>query len=100
LILQNLQSLSRHGHNIIVRVPMIPGITDKEENIRQIGAFVAALPQAHPVELLPYHHIGADKYHRLNLAYELPSIQSPSDERMGQIAQILSGFNVDVKIGG
>jgi len=100
LILQNLQSLSQRGHNIIVRVPVIPGLTDEDDNIRQIGAFVAALPQAHLVELLPYHHIGADKYLRLNIAYELPNIQSPPAERMVQIAQNLSGFKVEVKIGG
>lgn len=100
LILQNLQSLSQRGHNIIVRVPVVPGLTDDDENIRQIGAFVAGLPQTHPIELLPYHHIAADKYQRLNLAYELPNIQSPPAERMKQIAQNLSGFNVEVKIGG
>ena len=100
LILQNLQSLSQRGHNIIVRVPVIPGITDDEENIRQIGAFVAGLPQAHPIELLPYHHIGTNKYHRLNISYELPDIQPPSVEKMNQIAQNLSGFNIEIKTGG
>jgi pyruvate formate lyase activating enzyme len=99
LILQNLQSLSRQRHNVIIRVPIIPGITDDDENIRQIGAFVAALPQAHPIELLPYHHIGADKYHRLNIIYDLPNIQPPSAERMDQIVQKLNGFNVNVNIG-
>jgi pyruvate formate lyase activating enzyme len=100
LVLQNLQLLSRRGHNLIVRVPIIPGITDDDENLRQIGAFVAALPQPHPIELLPYHHIGADKYHRLNIAYKLPNIQPPSPERMDEIVEKLQNFDVAVKIGG
>jgi len=98
LILQNLQTLSQQGHNIVVRVPVIPGITDDDENIRQIGAFVAALPQPPPIELLPYHHIGADKYHRLNIAYELPSIQPPSEEKLSHIAEFLQEFKLQVKV--
>ena len=34
LILHNLEALSRSGARIIVRVPVIPGITDDEENLR------------------------------------------------------------------
>jgi pyruvate formate lyase activating enzyme len=97
LILQNLQSLSQRGHTIIVRVPVIPGITDTDENIRQIGAFVAALPQLHPVELLPYHHIATDKYQRLQTAYRLPETQPPAPERMSHVAELLRQFKLPVK---
>jgi pyruvate formate lyase activating enzyme len=100
LILQNLQMLSQGGHNIILRVPIIPGINDDDEHIRRIGAFAVALPQLNQVDILPYHHIGADKYQRLHKAYELPEIQSPSAERMSEIAHVLQGFNLQVKIGG
>ncbi|MBN1993838.1 MAG: glycyl-radical enzyme activating protein [Anaerolineae bacterium] len=97
LVLQNLQALSQQGHQIILRVPVIPGINDDAENIRQLGQFIAALPQAHPVELLPYHHLSADKYERLNMAYQLSEIRPPSAERMAHIAKILQEFNLLVK---
>ncbi len=48
LILRNLQMLSTRGHDIALRVPIIPGINDDDENIRQIGAFAAALPHRNP----------------------------------------------------
>ncbi len=100
LILRNLQALSHRGHNIILRVPIIPEINDDDENIRQIGAFAAALPCLNRVDILPYHHIGTEKYHRLNKAYELPEIRPPSEERMAKIAQILRDFSLQLKIGG
>jgi pyruvate formate lyase activating enzyme len=99
-ILYNLQMLSERGHNIFLRVPIIPGVSDDEENIRQIGVFAAALPCLDRVDILPYHHAAAEKYHRLNKVYGLPEIRPPSDERMAEIAQILQGFGLQVKIGG
>ncbi len=100
LILGNLQMLSTRGHNIVLRVPIIPGINDDDENIRHIGMFAAALPRLNRVDILPYHHIAAEKYNRLNKVYGLPETHPPSDESMAKIARSLRGFGLRVKIGG
>ena len=100
LILDNLQMLSLRGHNIVLRVPIIPGINDDDENIRQTGAFAAALPHLNGVDILPYHHAAVEKYKRLNKVYGLPETYPPSDERTAEIAQVLRGFGLHVKIGG
>jgi len=100
LILSNLQALSQHGHRIIVRVPVIPGVNDDDESIRQIGAFVATLPTLERVDILPYHHTAADKYARLDKAYQLPTARPPSAERMAALATLLGEFGLQVKQGG
>jgi pyruvate formate lyase activating enzyme len=100
LILQNLQALSQRGHHIVLRVPVIPGINDDDASMRQIGAFAAALPHLDEVDLLPYHHIGVDKYVRLNKAYRLPATRPPSDERLAEMAHLLRQFGLSVSIGG
>jgi len=100
LILENLQALSLRGHNVILRVPIIPRINDDDENIRQTGAFAAALPHLNRVDILPYHYAAVEKYKRLNKVYGLPETRSPSDERITEIAQVLRGFGLHVKIGG
>jgi pyruvate formate lyase activating enzyme len=100
LILKNLQELSQRGHNIIVRVPVIPGINDNDESVRQIGTFAASLPHLNRVGILPYHQVGIEKYQRLNRAYKLPEICPPSDEKMAEIALVLRGLGLEVKIGG
>ena len=100
LILANLQALSLRGHDIILRVPIIPGINNDNENIRQIGTFAAALPHLNQVDILPYHHAAVEKYRRLKKVYGLPETHPPSDERMAKIAQILEEFGLQVKTGG
>lgn len=99
-ILSNLQALSAGGHNVIIRVPIIPGINDDDETVQQLGAFAGALPHVQGVDLLPYHHIAIDKYLRLNKPYRLFETRQPSAERLTQIAQMLQAFNLSVSIGG
>ncbi|OIO88708.1 MAG: glycyl-radical enzyme activating protein [Anaerolineae bacterium CG2_30_58_95] len=96
LILNNLQKLSERDHLILLRMPVIPGVNDDEENIRQTGEFVASLPRAHSLELLPYHHAAASKYAGLGQEYPLPDTRPPSEERLGQIAEILRAYGVRV----
>jgi len=100
LILRNLQMLSERGHDIILRVPVIPGINDSDEDIRQLGAFVAALPHLNRVAVLPYHHIAVEKYKRLNRVYGLPETRPPSDERVAEINKILGVFRTPRVSGG
>jgi len=97
LILANLRALSERGHPILLRMPVIPGVNDDEVNIRQTGEFVAALPCAHSLELLPYHHAAMSKYAGLGQEYPLPDTRPPSEERLGQIAEILRACGVQVK---
>jgi len=100
LILSNLQALSARGEDIILRLPLIPGMNDDKENIRRTGTFAAALPCLKRVDILPYHRGAVDKYDRLNRVYGLAEIRSPSEERMAEVAQILRGFGLPVRIGG
>jgi len=100
LIFSNLRALSERGHNIFLRVPIVPGVNDSDEHVRRMGAFAAALPHLKQVDVLPYHHIAAEKYQRLGKPYELPASHPPSDERMAKIVQILQEFGLQVKIGG
>ncbi len=99
-ILDNLRLLSDIGATVIVRVPVIPGITDSEDNIDGIARFVAALPRPYPVDLLPYHRAGIDKYARLGMPYRLADTPIPSHARMEEIAEIFLRHKLTVMIGG
>lgn len=57
-ILENAQRLKRSGVPHIFRVPLIPNITDSEENQRAIAEFVGDSR----VELLPYNRLAPAKY--------------------------------------
>jgi len=96
----NLERLSALSEAIVIRVPIIPGINDGEPHVQQMAAFVAGLPHVERVDLLPYHHIAADKYRRLGMTYRLPDVPPPTDARMHAIGQIFESSGLSVKIGG
>lgn len=63
-ILANLATLltGERASDVIVRTPLIPGITDTEENITAIAGFISGLfPDVH-YELLNYNPLAAAKY--------------------------------------
>ncbi|HYF93036.1 MAG TPA: glycyl-radical enzyme activating protein [Symbiobacteriaceae bacterium] len=100
IILENLRELARQHSNIIVRVPVIPGVNDTEENVTATAQFVADLPGVREINLLPYHKAGVQKYNRLGKPYELPDLEPPPDETMIRLAASIKHFGRPVKIGG
>lgn len=96
IILKNLENLSRLGRTIAIRLPVIPGMNDDDENIRQIGAFAASLHRKHTIELLPYHELGIHKYHRFFKTNSVSDIRPPSRERMSEIKNMLMNFGLTV----
>lgn len=87
LILVNLVALAKAHDNIIVRIPVIPGINDSEENISRTAALTAELGIG-TLELLPYHNLGEVKYGQLGREYALSEIKTPDENRMKEIADI------------
>jgi pyruvate formate lyase activating enzyme len=100
LILNNLQALAGRGHHINLRLAIIPGFNDDDDNIRRTGEFAALLPKVNLISILPYHNTATDKYSRLDKACAVSDIRPPSDERMAEIAQMLGDLGLEVKIGG
>jgi pyruvate formate lyase activating enzyme len=96
-ILSNLRRLSENGHAILVRIPVIPGANDDEENLRAAGEFLASLPHVPPVELLAFHNIAGAKYAGLGQEYELAEVHSPASERMKELGSILGEYGLNVK---
>ena len=91
-ILANLRALAEHGHAVRLRVPVIPGVNDDDESIRQIAAFAASLPRLDGIDLLPYHTTAADKYRRMNRPYVLAGARPLSDTRMAQLADLVREY--------
>jgi pyruvate formate lyase activating enzyme len=62
LILHNLQVLSASGVPFVIRVPLIPGVTDTEENMRAIARTIGGLAGLLRVDLLAYNRAAGAKY--------------------------------------
>ncbi len=100
LIHENLRWLSEQGRDALVRFPLLPGINDDEDNIRRLGEFLMALPRRFPVDVLPYHKMGVDKYARLDRVHPMPDLQPPGGEAIGRVARRLRGCGLRVTVKG
>ncbi len=96
LIINNLRKLAEMGAPIIVRIPLIPGINDDNENISLIGATLAEMPRPVGAEVMPYHDIGTAKYQALGMKYKLPDMYSPTDEQVLRAEEILFSHGIAV----
>ena len=96
-ILGNLKELVARGRPVIVRIPVMPGINDTDDEIRQFARYLAELP-ASQVELLPYHHIGAGKYKRLGLTYRLPDAPRPAAADLARFSDALTSAGLNVRV--
>ena len=97
-ILANLRRLAFDHPNVLVRVPIIPGITDSEANLQTMATFLRPLP-IRRLEILPYHNTGLAKYLLLGRSCP-PDIPRPSRAQMEKVAEILSAGGQQVIIGG
>jgi pyruvate formate lyase activating enzyme len=98
-ILENLAALAQSEARVVVRVPIIPGLNDSEEDIARLAAFLGPLP-LEQIHLLPYHKTAIDKYRRLRREYRLGELQPPPPQHVQQIAEDLKVMGFDVRIGG
>ncbi|GAA0748241.1 trans-4-hydroxy-L-proline dehydratase activase [Clostridium oceanicum] len=99
LILSNLKKLSKHGHNIFLRMPIVVGVNDDDKNIDDSIEFISKL-NVLQVNLLPYHKMGMEKYKRLDMEYKLTGDEKPSDEYMNKLKEKFERAGIKVKIGG
>lgn len=98
LIMENLRFLGQTcPEKVCLRVPIIPGFTDSDENINAIGAF-GAENHFPCVNILPYHKLGFTKHERLGSEYPMPDVQEPEDEQMQHIAAIIKSHGVECVI--
>lgn len=99
-ILSNLRRLSDLRKQVIVRLPLIPGVNDTFEDIRRAGEFVAQLGNVREIHLLPYHPTGTEKYVRLGKDYEMEGTIPPSADDLSLYVEELRQYVAEVSIGG
>jgi pyruvate formate lyase activating enzyme len=100
LILDNLSHLARQGVNIIIRIPMLPGVNDDAENLDRTGSFLNRLQTVTKVDILPYHDFQKSKYNRFEMLHNTDNITPPTREMLECAKKRLENFGLEVTIGG
>lgn len=88
-ILALAKFLSDNDKKMWIRHVLVPTITDDDELLHRLRAFIDTLNTVERVEVLPYHTLGTFKWEELNIPYSLKDIDPPTAERVENAKQIL-----------
>jgi pyruvate formate lyase activating enzyme len=98
-ILANLRELAERRAAVVIRFPLVPGVTDDEENVRAVASLAASIGVPR-VDVLPYHRAGVAKYARLGRPYALDAAPAATTAGAERAAAAMRAFGLDVRIGG
>jgi len=79
-VLTFARRLSELRRPMWLRYVLVPGLTDDDDEMRQMAEFAASLGVVERVEILPFHQLGEYKWERLKLDYQLMDTKPPSGE--------------------
>ncbi len=101
LILDNLKKLSKMDVEIYIRIPVIPGMNDSDDNIRKTAEFVKnELGGRYKSFLLPYHRMGESKLNSLEETQGYLDLEPPTQEHMEHLKGFFDALGLDSQIGG
>jgi glycyl-radical enzyme activating protein len=66
-ILENLKRLHDTGASILVRLPTIPGLNDRQDHFENLARLAGSLPNLLGMEVMPYHRLGTSKRQRMGI---------------------------------
>lgn len=79
-ILAFAKYLNKKGVKMRVRHVIVPGVTDKREELSALGAFLKSFTNIEKIETLPYHTLGKAKYEKLGIEYPLGNTPQLSEK--------------------
>ncbi len=93
-ILRNFEKLAKSGVEFTARIPLIPGVTDTEENIIGIAKMLH-YNNVDYVELLPYNKMAGGKYKMLLREYK-PGFDETQEVNIRE--NIFERYNIKIKV--
>ncbi|SDL52613.1 pyruvate formate lyase activating enzyme [Maridesulfovibrio ferrireducens] len=100
-ILSNIKMAAERGKTLRIRIPLIPGCNDSEENIEATAQFVASLGgSVEGLDILPYHRLGEPKWEQLDREYALNGVIPPNREHVLALKNLVLPHCPNVSVGG
>ena len=98
LVLENLKKLFALGAQVEIRMPVIPGLNDGDENIRQLAEFLAGEKTLKRICPLPYHALSGSKYEAIGKNHAMPAVTGEELAAACRVADFLSARGLPVRI--
>ena len=99
IVLSNLEFLYKKEKEIILRLPIIPGINDTARHFDEVSDLLKKFPRIKNVQIMPYNNYGLTKMEALGL--KIPEILvriNPSNEAKEKWREEFSKRGFDIKI--
>ena len=95
LILRNMRAALSSNKEVRIRMPLMPGMNDSEENIAAMATFLKEFGKT-KVEVMPYHAFGKGKYAALSMVY--PEITAYDPEQLKGVLQRFTDHGLTTEI--
>jgi len=102
LSISNLRWLVSQGHDVMLRIPLIPGFNDDESSLTGFIGLAESLNWRRPaqVAILPYHRLGNEKYSRLGRKYGMCEVGELESDDIDRARRMFEAAGIGVRIGG
>jgi pyruvate formate lyase activating enzyme len=100
-ILENLKELLHRRYNVKIRMPLLKGINDSQDEIEKVIEFLMPFrdyKNFKGIDLLPYHKLGVNKYTQLGKEYPIEGDPSLSGEDLDRIEGWIKKYEFPVTV--
>jgi len=88
-ILAFAKYLEQKNIPVWIRHVVVPGITDGEEQLARLGAFLGTLSNIKALDVLPYHIMGITKYEQLGIEYPLNGVPPATKDQAAKAKKVI-----------
>lgn len=86
------------GKPMWLRYVLVPGWSDQEECLHELGKHFKDYKTIERVEILPYHQLGVHKWEALGMEYKLKDVNPPDAQKLEKTAAIFRTYFKDVRV--
>ncbi|MEG6584393.1 pyruvate formate-lyase-activating protein [Dendrosporobacter sp. 1207_IL3150] len=94
-ILANLNHFAA-STELNIRYVIIPDINNSEEDMIKLAELIKSLPKQVPVDLLPYHSLGREKWDKLGMPYQLSDVPDAELKHINEAKKVLINQGINV----
>ena len=104
LLLENMKRLADTGVELILRIPVIPGVNDDDDNIKASADFIERelKGRVRTLQLLSFMRLGVEKYDSLGMPYGMRDVRfnrRSLQKRVGRIADYFNERGIHCLVG-
>lgn len=99
-ILENIAALRQYDIPLVIRTPLIPGITDSPDNITAIAQWIRSNARIECYELLNYNPLAQAKAEELGIVYAPGTLKRKTRQELEELVSLAAKEGIPVTVGG